>query len=495
MDSNQAESLNNTGHHADLELHELEIPSTVPGFRVFSISIEPDSNILPEPVVNDSQTNTHIYRKVFPGLRTPFNLPIECFPKFEKLLDKRPDMVPAVNVMMEGAIAESTASQYSAAVREFHQFCVKEKLPFPRFTEAAVLEFVAVAFTGKRPLGVFRTLLPALAMLEKVTGCEDSALSEHLRSAVYSVQRYYEQRKPAVKKAQPLDFTVVNTLIALEILPFVDSPDEIDPFHFRTLFRATVTYFTACRFADFAKLTDKEFEFNGDTIRITFLTRKNDQHGKNSIHIIAKRPECAVCPVRLIRLYFWRFNLDFKGTGKLVNFYLGHNAGTVEPVGTGSLSRSNAQKSMKILLLKHGFHEQAEFYTEKCLKVGVVSNMMDHDQPLEHVQVVGGWSSLTTPLHYKHSSERFKKRLAKHLPLGPRPDSPEPEAAQPLLQILPTSQADPVVAGPSSSEPSFPNLEISEPSASGSSAAPARTTAASLFAQFARPSAAKRQRR
>ncbi len=123
-------------------------------------------------------------------------------------------------------------------------------------------------------------------MVEKVTGREQSVLTDHVKSAVYSVQPYYEQRKSAVKKAKKLDYLVVNHLIELEILPHTRRLHKIDVLHFHWLFRTTIIYFTMCRFADFAKQTDREFTDGGDHIKITFLTRKNYQHGDNSVHIV-----------------------------------------------------------------------------------------------------------------------------------------------------------------------------------------------------------------
>jgi hypothetical protein len=279
-------------------------------------------------------------------------------------------------------------------------------------------------------------------MVEKVTGREQSVLTDHVKSAVYSVQRYYEQRKPAVKKAKKLDYLVVNHLIELEILPHTRRPHKIDVIHFRSLFRATIIYFTMCRFADFSKLTDREFTDGGDHIKITFLTRKNDQHGDNSVHIIPQRADCAVCPVKLIKLYFWRFGLSFQGSGKSVNFRIGRMAGVVS-AGKGSLSRCNATKNFKDLLRKHGYIEEAEAYCEKALKVGSVTNTLDAGEPLENVKVVGGWKSLTTPLHYRELSERFRRDVASRIPLGPPPSSaagPSQDGASGQRPRLPTSQ-------------------------------------------------------
>jgi hypothetical protein len=43
-----------------------------------------------------------------------------------------------------------------------------------------VLEFVAISFSRGRPLGLFRTVLAALAMIEKVTGRGASAITDQI---------------------------------------------------------------------------------------------------------------------------------------------------------------------------------------------------------------------------------------------------------------------------------------------------------------------------
>ncbi len=91
-------------------------------------------------------------------------------------------------------------------------------------------------------MGLFHTLLAALAMIEKVTGRGASAITDQVWSAVYSVQRHLEHRKPAVKKARPLDYVVVNRLIELEILFYVRKPYSTDPI--QSLFWATIINFT-----------------------------------------------------------------------------------------------------------------------------------------------------------------------------------------------------------------------------------------------------------
>ncbi len=130
------------------------------------------------------------------------------------------------------------------------------------------------------------------------------------------------------------------------------------------------------------------------------------------MHIIPVWSDCAVSPIQLIRLYLWRFGLKFQGTGKTVNFCIGRSAGAVAAVGSSTLSRVNAKRYFQKLLFQHGFVEEAEHYQEKCQKVGSVTNTLAAGESLENVKVVGGWNSLTTPLHYREQLDRFRREVA-----------------------------------------------------------------------------------
>ncbi len=115
--------------------------------------------------------------KVIPGLVTPGGLPIECFPAYEALIDRRPELVGAVNEMMRGAVAVGTARQYAAAIHHFMGFCKWGKQRFPNFTPDAVLEYVAECRHRGEALSRFRQVVPALQLLEKVAGREDTGLT------------------------------------------------------------------------------------------------------------------------------------------------------------------------------------------------------------------------------------------------------------------------------------------------------------------------------
>ena len=124
----------------------------------------------------------------------------------------------------------------------------------------------------------------------------------------------------------------------------LDESHKIEASHFRSWFRAVIIYCTLCRFDEFSRLQDRHFTDKGDHVEIVFERRKNDQFGDNSKAVIAARPEAAVCPVALIRLYFRTFQLQFQGSGKSVNFRIQKQAGSHRPLWNTSLAQSNATK-------------------------------------------------------------------------------------------------------------------------------------------------------
>ncbi len=130
-------------------------------------------------------------------------------------------------------------------------------------------------------------------------------------------------------------------LIEKEVVTHADTPDRIDAFHFRSLVRAAVIYFSLCRFDDFKRLTDKEVTDEGSYIKV-FTHSKYDQFGDNSISMIPERPESPACPVQLIQLYFQRFGIRFGGSGKLLNFQPCKERGSHSALTQFSLCESNA---------------------------------------------------------------------------------------------------------------------------------------------------------
>jgi len=363
----------------------------------------------------DLSADFQVYHKVIPGLKTPYDLPIECFPDIEKLLEDGGD-VEIINAMLLGPVAASTAAGYKTVVDRFHCYCMERGYTFPNFTKEAVLKFMHDCAAEGAGYAFFSKLMPSLDLLEKVLDVkkEDSALTPLVRCAVEGIKRKKGQERGIVKKATGYSWLIFVDLIQKEVVPHLDNPGRIDAFHFRSLVRAAVIYFTLCRFDDYQRLTDREVTDEGTYIKLIFLRSKNDQFGDNSISVIQERPESPACPVRLIRLYFRRFGLKFGGSGKLLNFRLRKTQGTHEAITTHGVCQSNATDWTRKLLDKHGY--DSSNFTEKSNKVQGTTDLLASGEQVAHVMVFGRWRSEHTPLHYRALSIEFRLGVASRFP-------------------------------------------------------------------------------
>ena len=188
------------------------------------------------------------------------------------------------------------------------------------------------------------------------------------------------------------------------------------------MFRAIFIYFTFCRFDDFHDLRDQDFVNHGDFLEVNFRKSKNDQfyQGTNSILVPSNDP--ILCPVRITHLYFVKFNLNFQGSSfkkKFVNFRIQNKNGKVTPLTEVMLSQSNATKYTKQLLVEYNVPATiVERFTEKSLKIAGVTGLLDSGETLENVAIAGRWKSSTTPMHYRNTSYKFRKNIAKNIPLS-----------------------------------------------------------------------------
>ena len=108
-----------------------------------------------ENKMGDNAGDFLVYHKKFVGLKTPFDMPIECFPEYADMLEEDPDCVDAVNIMLQGSVAKSTTSNYKTVVVKFHAYCAERGHRFPAFESAAVLRFVKNCFAEGAGLSFF----------------------------------------------------------------------------------------------------------------------------------------------------------------------------------------------------------------------------------------------------------------------------------------------------------------------------------------------------
>ena len=355
-----------------------------------------------EPVLLD-----HSYNSRYKGLKVPFSLSINFFDKFKDMLDKDITLIDAVNVMIAPPIAESTLKIYTPVVKKFELFCENKNYPFPHFSEPTVLHFLAEAYKDNQSFSFYGKILPSLKALELVLSAKNSAITDTVKAAVNSLKRKVASTRKPVKKAVLFDALTLNKLIGSIILPHQEELYKIKVSDFRAIVRGIVIYHSFCRFSDYTQLMDTDLDDQGSHIVINFKKSKNDQYYEGSTSFIPSRSN-EFCPVTILRLYYQRFQLRFKGhnsSGKFINFRVEKRNGYHSALPNTKLGVSSATAQMRTLLDEHGFPGKS--YTEKSFKVGGVTALCDTGEGLENVMVVGRWRNLYMPMHYRNTSVNF----------------------------------------------------------------------------------------
>ena len=359
----------------------------------------------------------HTYVSKYAELDVPFGLSMNNFPKIKKMVDKNPALIPAAKIMLRPNLAASTVKNYSSTVNKFAEYCAFNDLKYPAFEESTVLTYLAEGFINQEPYSFYQKTVPALKAIETVLGTERSALTSHVIQANNSLRREEARKRPKIKKPHLFPIDTLNHIISVVVSPFELCPWEIDVTEFRALVRGIIYYYTFCRFSDYIILKDADFTDMIHYITIDFRHSKNDQFFQGSLSVIAARPDDPCCPVRLIRLYFQRFDLNFAKQGPskgYVNFRVAKYGGHYRALHNTRLGLSTATSQFRSLLSKYGYEGQK--FTEKSFKASGTTALLDAGEPLENVMLAGRWRNTITPLHYRQTSMKFRLDIAKRVP-------------------------------------------------------------------------------
>ncbi len=122
---------------------------------------------------------------------------------------------------------------------------------------------------------------------------------------------------------------------------------------------------------------------------ITFTTAKNNQLHRGQHSCLATTPHLALCPVRIMKVYFRRFLLNFGVAAKdesFVNFQLRCQFYHSIPILHKTISPSSAKKGLQTLLTKHdidykGIKNQAPKMTRvtEAFDAGATETEVMHD--------------------------------------------------------------------------------------------------------------------
>ena len=353
-----------------------------------------------------------------PIVKTPFGLELRFFPEVDEFLEKNPTLISAANIMLKPYISEGTEKCYGQVIKDFIRFIAKKDLTVTEMSESLVIEFIGVRFSEKPMFSYFCKMLPSLVVLENYIKPSDkaTALTNKVVNMVTSFKRHLCVFKKPVKKGCLFPIDNIKILIEHEIMPFIDQVKKINAKNFRAIFRAVIIYFTFCRFSDFKKLKDVDFYDHGNFIEIIFKNSKNDQYFKGTNSILTSYDNSVLCPVKLTKLYFKKFGLNFASAtsrnSSYVNFYLTKQGSAIK---SKSLSQSNATKWTKLLFSKYNMSNVN--FTEKSMKIAGVTALLDSGEPLDNVAIAGRWRTSSTPMHYRNTSYKYRDSIAKNIPL------------------------------------------------------------------------------
>ena len=155
-----------------------------------------------------------------------------------------------------------------------------------------------------------------------------------------------------MKKGVAFKIDILKKIVFESIFPFEEELFKIDVKLFRLVFKAVIICITFCRFSDFLILKDSDFHVHDEFVEIVFPNSKNDQYFEGTNSIIARSEE-EFCPVKLIKLFFKRFNLNFNNAnselnkGKYVNFMISKQAGYLTALTNTRLSQSTSTYALE----------------------------------------------------------------------------------------------------------------------------------------------------
>jgi hypothetical protein len=316
---------------------------------------------------------------------------------------------------MAASKASGTVAAYSHTARRFEDFCHLHGHPFPYFSSEAVTHFVVHQDIRQSGYTFLSTIKPALSFLEAAMN-RPTALTPTIDLLLSGAKRRARARAGPAKKTPPLHPENLATVISA-VFPIDDTIGLANPVEMRTAFRSLIEYHTLCRFSCFNKLKAKHFELIDDDIMITFPTAKNDQLHKGQHSCLAATPHSALCPVRITKLYFRRFQLKFGAAAKdesFVNFQLRRQTCHTIPILHKTISPSSAKKDLQTLLAKHDIPHEG--ITDKAPKMTGVTEAFEAGATETEVMHGGRWKTSHIPLRYKLNSHKFKRSIALKIP-------------------------------------------------------------------------------
>jgi hypothetical protein len=331
------------------------------------------------------------------------------------IVRQNPELAGTVSELMEGALARNTMVTYQKAVARYQNFC--ETVGYDRaiITEKTVLHYISFLRHNGASYNVLCQVKPALGLLLELYTGQKAALTVRVDRWLSAAKRLAAEQRPPVKKAAEISFQEILDMVRLAVSPHLDDPGRINAIDFRCVVKTVIIYYTFCRFADYRHLQAKHVELCGEDLLITFPKAKNDQF-HNGQSTILKANGSEICPVRIVKLYFNRFRLQFgqaAGDTTPLHCMMRRNGGShyaQKRVASASLAKENFDS----LLLRCGHDPSGK--TEKSVKMTGVTKMLEAGATSRETAQQGRWISEEMPLRYKYNSLEYKKQIAAKVP-------------------------------------------------------------------------------
>jgi hypothetical protein len=349
--------------------------------------------------------------------KVPFGLGPDSAPLLSEILEDDNPLTESVVSLMARAKAEGTITTYECAVKRFKDFCSEKGYDYPKIGEKAVLHYIIQQNKDGAFMAILNQIKPALMLVEQLSGARWSAFTETADVMLSAAKRRAAETKPVTKKACQLPNDILHMLFPVCFLPAVKDRNSADPVKLRTFVRDTVIYFTFCPFNCYSKLRAMDFEDDGDSIRITFPSAKNDQyHNGRTTCLVAN--DTVVNPVEIVCTYFKLCNFKFgqkNGDTSLVNCTMRKTKTSWFADGRRGVCYFTSTKNVQDMVSTVGVDPTG--ITDKSFKMLGVTRTLNLGVPLDDVAQHGRWLTASMPLHYKHNSFEYKVKIAKLVPI------------------------------------------------------------------------------
>ena len=340
-------------------------------------------------------------------------------PYLRDIIDSDPIMANVADRVLNAPLSTGTMSNYDAVIKDFTSFCVKFRYNPNTVSEQSIIHFLLNVEHEQRGFAYCSKIKPALELHGQLAG-KPLQFSATLNRLMQGVKNLSAERRLPTKKAQQLSLETIRHLVHKEVTTHKDNIRSINLITFRTIFRVVIEYYLFARFDDFSKLKAKHFYryYSPNYIVVNFPHRKNDQHHQGFESVLVEKPD--MCPVHLTDLYFKCIGLTYGNSRTgiqdegFVNCRIRKSGPHQSAETSQCLSRTTATEDLRDILRKNGLPWQG--VTDKSAKAEGVTKSLDQGADLLEVQLHGGWKSQFIPLHYKHNSIEYKRKIADNVP-------------------------------------------------------------------------------